>query len=219
MRFPTRLVAPALLVLSACGGGGKQDDCQRFADKIWPTLTKMAAADGGKPMPSKASMVEKCRVASKRDPMMDCVLAAKDQAGADTCVQKAFGAYLDKSKAIEVKLQANRLSKSAKYAYIERAAYPVASTGWVPAAACCGQPDQKCAPTPTEWQAEPWTALDFALDEPSRVRVKYEGTALAFTATAWADLDCDDAQDDDEVVVVRGSQKDGTPVTELEPAR
>jgi hypothetical protein len=60
------------------------------------------------------------------------------------------------------------------------------------AGGCCHGPDERCAPAPERFAADPvWKALDFTLGEPSMFYYDYTGTAGAFTAQATGDFDCD----------------------------
>lgn len=65
------------------------DDCQRFFDRARPTLQAMASAAGMPLSPStEQEGLRDCRAdlaAGKRPPLIDCVLAAKDQAGVNAC--------------------------------------------------------------------------------------------------------------------------------------
>jgi type IV pilus assembly protein PilA len=65
----------------------------------------------------------------------------------------------------------------------------------LPATDCCTQ-GGKCDPTaaPTTWQAEPWIALNFSVDDPHYYQYEYELTDPAdgpVIARAIGDLDCD----------------------------
>lgn len=200
-------------------GGGKADDCQRFVDKAWPVLDKMmsTASAAGKPRPSKAKLVELCRQTPRRDASMDCVLAAADQAAVGACLSSAFTDYMGRSKSSELRVRASMLAKGTKVVHAETAAFPVARTEWVPAASCCAQPDHTCAFDGAAWDAPPFRDLDFMIEDASRIRVRYDGTAEAYTAVLWSDDDCDDEQDASEIVTVRGRVENGNPIVELEP--
>ncbi len=61
---------------------------------------------------------------------------------------------------------------------------------------CCGQPGDKCPPSPTNFQGDTWSALNFALDEdPFYYVYQYVSsgtdTGASFRAYAFGDLDCD----------------------------
>lgn len=217
MRATLGIVALTTTVLGC--GGGKADDCQRFVDKAWPVLDKLMAkvpATAKRPKPSKATLVEMCRKAPRRDASMDCVLAAADQAAVEACLSSAFTDYMNKGKASELKVRANMLAKGTKAAYAENAAFPVATTDWVPAASCCARPGHTCPFDAAAWEVAPFRDLDFMIEDASRIRVRYQGTADAYTAVLWSDDDCDDEQDPSEVVTVRGRAESGNPIVDVE---
>lgn len=189
-----RQLAVALLLVgcSKQGGGGDGDECQRVAEKSLPIIAEMA----GKPLgdADKAKVAEKCREAIKdgrRDSAMDCIVKAADTKAVRDCMQAGFGAYKKRSKGIEGKLLLNRLSSSAKRAWVEQATFPVGKVGLTPATPCCQQPDHKCAVNPADWADPTWKALDFAIDEPGRFQFSYESDGKTASATAVGDPECD----------------------------
>ena len=109
----------------------------------------------------------------------------------------AFMDYMKRSKKTEASLQLNKISKNAKRAYAETSSFPVGASTQLPAAKCCGQPNNKCVVTPAAtWVASAqWAALDFSVDEPNLFQYDYTGAAAGagqiFTAHAVGDLDCD----------------------------
>lgn len=63
--------------------------------------------------------------------------------------------------------------------------------------ACCGQPSDKCVPTPGVWDTPMWQALNFGIDDAHYYWYNFisAGTGLtsAFTAQGLGNLDCDQA--------------------------
>ena len=64
---------------------------------------------------------------------------------------------------------------------------------FTPAADCCTQPGQKCAPNPVQWNTVNWQALNFSVDDPHYYGYAYTvaDPVLGFSAQASGDLDCD----------------------------
>jgi hypothetical protein len=186
-----------LMLAAAAGCGGKSDDCQRFVDKSKPVLLGMGEAMGGRTIGEKelAQMVEMCRTRAnaKNDPVMKCVLDAKDADSVRACWSFAFGDYQAAGKKSEAELMLNRLGKNAKVAFVTDSTFPQGKVGPTPAKACCEQPDHKCAFSLDDWTKDPvWTALDFQIDGPGYFQYTYESDgANAAKATAIGDLDCD----------------------------
>jgi hypothetical protein len=201
-----KLLAVVVVVLAACGGNG--DKCAKVYDKLAPMMEK--EAKGGK-SPDRGAMIAECKDKLKAHPEregeMDCILAISGELTMDkliACSKSArkadeskggFKDYQDKSKATEAKLQLDRIGKGAKRVFAETGTFPMGSAPLTPATECCAGPDKKCAPDAKAWTAGPWSALDFAVDEPHRFRYAYEGSAdgTTFTATAVGDLDCSGA--------------------------
>jgi hypothetical protein len=126
---------------------------------------------------------------------------------------KEVDEYKQRGMATEGQLHLHRLVKDLKVALVRDDMYPIATTELTPATPCCGQPDQKCAPDPAIWQAEPWKTLEFQIDEPFRYRVAYASDGKTFTAKVVADLDCDEQEDPREVLSATGSRDaQGAPV-------
>jgi hypothetical protein len=93
----------------------------------------------------------------------------------------------------------------------------------VAAAGCCaigaGTGTEKCVPQATLWEANPWTSLNFSVDDPHYYAYGYDvnvGTAGAtdgthnFTASAQGDLDCDNVKSTFEMYgLVNATYADG----------
>ena len=176
------------IVLLGCG---KDDDCQRVMDKSWAVLGDIARA-AGKPL-DRGQLVERCRAAlkeGKRDPVMDCVLAAGGEGAVRDCYGTAFGEYMGAAKASEATVMLNKLGKAAKVAYFETSLFPSGTVGPTPPTPCCEQPGATCAANLADWQDPVWQSLDFEIYEPSRFQYSYTSNGTAFTATAVGDLDC-----------------------------
>jgi type IV pilus assembly protein PilA len=123
----------------------------------------------------------------------------------------AFLDYMKKGKRSEAELNLNAIGKSAKTYYVEHSEYPqVATPGLTPAAACCGQTNNKCAVNSTDWEGIPaWDALDFQITEPNYFQYDYTTSGgNNFAATATGDLDCDNTT---VVYTLNGTAPDGNP--------
>ena len=105
----------------------------------------------------------------------------------------SFVDYQKKAKRSEAELQLMQIGKSARYHYIENAAFPTTAAGPTPSTPCCDGPGHKCAADPSAWAADPWLALDVEPYGPHYFRYAYtpRGDGQGFTATATGDLDCD----------------------------
>lgn len=202
-----------LMLAAAAGCGGKGDDCQRFVDKSKPVLLGMGKGMGGREIGEKelSQMVEMCRTSpnAKNDPVMKCVLDAKDENGVRDCYTEAFGEYAAAGKKSEPELMLNRLGKEAKVAFVTDATFPQGKAGPTPAKPCCDQPDHKCAVV-DEWMNDPvWKALDFQVLEPGHFQYTYESDGMnSAKATAIGDLDCDGTP---ITYTLELSAKDGNP--------
>lgn len=185
----------ALVTIFAAAGaacGGKGDDCQRFWDKSAPVFAKIG---GGKPMPAEAKgkFLEECRKSDKRknDPVFRCVLDATGDEAVAACTTKAFGDYMSKSKAVEAKLNLNRLGKNLKALHADTGTFPVGKVGPTPAEPCCKGANGKCAPGP-DWESNPvWQSVELSMRDPHLFQYTYESDGKTATATATGDLDCD----------------------------
>ena len=93
---------------------------------------------------------------------------------------------MKKATNTEAKTQLNKLSKSAKEAYIRDGGFVVAVLPSTPSTNCCTQNDggkKKCAAVATDWAA--WQAVDFQMDEPFYFQYSYvarPGTSMSATA-------------------------------------
>ncbi|MBA3392649.1 MAG: hypothetical protein H0T89_08400 [Deltaproteobacteria bacterium] len=195
-----RLFDALIVVVGVLGVGvgcSKQqaDECQRVIDKSKNALSEISRLRGKElSADDRKLLVEQCRKslkAGKREPSVDCVLAAKDDAHVRDCYMKGFESYIERSKSTEAKLQLNRIGKAAKVAFIEKAAYPAGKVGPTPATPCCQQPGKQCAPVAADWAVPVWQALELQIDEPFRFQYSYESDGKTFTATAVGDLACD----------------------------
>jgi len=183
-----------LLLLAACSKK-KGDDCQQFADKSHSVLTEMTKGVG-KPLPAdyESKFLDECRKHPekiKKDPVFKCVLDAKSDDAVKQCYSTAFSDYASKGRRSEAQLQLNKLAKNLKVAAISAGTFPKGKAGPTPAQRCCDQPDHKCAVV-KDWSSDPaWSALEFAIDEPSQFQYTYESDGQKASATAIGDLDCD----------------------------
>lgn len=117
----------------------------------------------------------------------------------------AFTKYVKRSKMAEASANVRRIADAAAAYAAERAgkqkakfAFPK-STGWTPAKACCGQPNNTCMPDAAAWKGATWNALGFTVDEPSRFqyRVESQGAGAKAKLFVWAkgDVDCDGSEE------------------------
>lgn len=185
------LIPVALLATAACKKG---DECQTYWDRTAGAMAKLA----GDKMPpdAKTTFLKECRTGDrvKTDPMFRCVVDASGDDGVKSCMNKAFGDYMSKSKATEAKLMLNKMGKYLKVLFQETSAFPIGKTGPLPAEACCKGANHKCAVVPPEqWAADAiWKQIDFEISEPTLFQYSYESTdGKTATATAIGDLDCD----------------------------
>jgi len=120
----------------------------------------------------------------------------------------AFMKYIRRSKTVEASMNVRKLfDSSVSYFEAEHAdssgnivakQFPSAgaTVGPTPTAnACCGQPGDKCVPTPTLWNNVGWAALNFSVDDPYYYWYTYASTGVDtsanFAADANGNLDCD----------------------------
>lgn len=190
------VVVIGVVVVVGFGCSKKQaDECQRVIDKSKNALSEIARLRGKElGADDRKMLVEQCRKslkAGKRDPSVDCVLAAKDDAHVRDCYMKGFESYVQRSKSTEAKLQLHGISEAATVTFMEKATYPVGKVGPTPATACCQQPGKQCAPVAADWANPVWQALELQIDEPFRFQYSYESDGKTFTATAVGDLACD----------------------------
>lgn len=183
-----------VILLVACSKSGGGDDCQKVLDKSRTVMAEMGKALG-KPVSAadETKLLDRCHDAlagGKREPAMDCILAAKDDDGVRACITGGLKSYRDTGKKTEGKLHLNRIGKMVKVAYAENAQFPIGKTTLTPATPCCKQ-GGTCAANPADWSDPAWKALEMMIDEPFRFQYSYESDGKTFTATATADLDCD----------------------------
>jgi type IV pilus assembly protein PilA len=71
--------------------------------------------------------------------------------------------------------------------------FPNGSEVFTPAADCCAQPGDKCAPNAASWNTVNWQALNFSVDDPHYYGYAYTvaDPLVGFSAQASGDLDCD----------------------------
>jgi len=111
----------------------------------------------------------------------------------------AFTKYVRRSKAAEATLNLRRIADGAA-AHREqhrkdgkRFTFP-SSTDWAPAAACCGQPGNRCGPS-VAFDDPTWKALGFSVDGSHYFQYRFtsegKGARARFVAEARGDLDCD----------------------------
>jgi type IV pilus assembly protein PilA len=123
----------------------------------------------------------------------------------------AFMKYIRRSKTVEATMNVRKLfDSSVSYFEAEHAnktgdplakQFPASvgpSPGTSATAACCGQTGDKCKPSPTNFTADSWSALNFSVDDPFYFVYQYvstgSDTTAQFTASAYGDLDCDSIQ-------------------------
>ena len=190
-------VCIALIVsLAACSSSKpKGDECQQMVDKSAKVLDEIAKLrNRSLTADDRTKLVAQCReglAAGKRDPSMDCVLAAKSDAEIRDCYMKGFASYRTKSMEIEGKVALKGIGRIASEELVDKGAFPTGKVGPTPATPCCQQPDQQCAPNAADWSDPIWQALFVEQDRPFRFQYSYESDGKTFTATAVADLACD----------------------------
>ena len=203
-----------LIAVAVLAGCSKGDECERLVDKMLPVLKETGA-------PEKAldrdKAIAECRQnidKVKSDPTMKCMLDANDADAVKTCMKTGMQDYVKKGRKTEASLQLNKLGKQLKMAFIDKSEFPKGKAKMLPAATCCGQPNNKCAVVPhAEWAADPiWAALDFQIDEPNLFQYGYESDGKTFKAIAVGDLDCDTTM---ITYILEGSAVDGNVTTKL----
>jgi hypothetical protein len=204
----------AVLLVSGCAKSKSGDRCEIVVDKSMKVLGDLAKMRGARlGDPEKKELVAQCRKAvkaGKPDPQMDCVIAAKDDAGVSACYTKGYEQYLARSKEIEAKLQLGKLGKLATTAFVENAEFPKGKVGPTPATPCCGEGTKQCTPTETTWADPVWKALDFAVEGAFHFQYTYESDGKTFTATATGDVECTGKPTTTSIVGKIGD--DGAPV-------
>lgn len=188
------LIAAVLLVASGCSKSKPKDRCQLVVDKSMKVLDNLAKMKGAPLGPAeKKELVAQCRravKAGKPDPQMDCVIAAKDDAGVSACYTKGYEQYMARSREIEAKLQLTKIGKLAATAFVTTAEYPKGKVGPTPATPCCGEASKTCTPTETTWSDPVWKALEFSIEGAFHYQYTYESDGKTFTATATGDVAC-----------------------------
>ena len=154
----------------------------------------------------------------------------------------AFMKYIKKSKTAEARTFVKKIYDGARAYWMDPnyadatamqptgAQFPTvdgtaanATVAPVAAAGCCaigaGTGTEKCVPQATLWEANPWTSLNFSVDDPHYYAYGYDvnvGTAGAtdgthnFTASAQGDLDCDNVKSTFEMYgLVNATYADG----------
>ena len=109
----------------------------------------------------------------------------------------AFMEYMKKSKSSEASLNLNKIGKNLKTEFQTTSSFVVANGAMLPdsTGTCCGKgttgmPKDKC-PVSTVWATDTgWADVEFQVGEPSQYNYQYVGGALAATAYAVGDLDC-----------------------------
>lgn len=125
----------------------------------------------------------------------------------------AFMEYVRKGKKSEANIQLNRIAKSAKAYYVENGRYPIGTSGPSPRGSACDLPGKMYPVNPAEWESAVWRELEFSLEEPHRFQYAITSTAAGFTATATADLDCDN--EGSTVVQAEGTTINGQPAVSI----
>jgi hypothetical protein len=185
----------ALVILLVACSKSSGDDCQKVLEKSRTVMAEMGKSMG-KPISAadETKLLDRCHDAlagGKREPAMDCILAAKDDDGVRACISGGLKGYRETGKKTEAKLHLNRIGKMVKMFYGETATFPAGKTALTPTTPCCKQ-GGTCAPNPADWSDPAWKALEMSIDEPYRFQYSYESDGkTSFTASATADLDCD----------------------------
>ena len=126
----------------------------------------------------------------------------------------AFLDYIKKSKSSEASLNLNKIGKNLKTEFDSTNAFPGAATTLAPnhtpatgTGGCCGGTgaaagqtsttvNNKCSAAPADFTTPEWTAIEFAVNEPSQYRYSYDpgaatvGSNASATGYAIGDLDC-----------------------------
>ena len=109
----------------------------------------------------------------------------------------AFMEYMKKSKSSEASLNLNKIGKNLKTEFQTSSSFVVPNGAMLPDATgtCCnkgtaGMPKDKCPPVVTWATDSGWSDIEFQVGEPSQYNYQYVGGALAATAYAVGDLDC-----------------------------
>jgi len=115
----------------------------------------------------------------------------------------AFMEYMKKSKSSEASLNLNKIGKNLKTEFQTSSSFVTTNGAMLPDATgtCCNKgggtiPKDKCpvAAAPGFQDGAGWQDLEFQVGEPSQYNYSYVGGALAATAYAVGDLDCNSVQ-------------------------
>jgi len=111
----------------------------------------------------------------------------------------AFMEYMKKSKSSEASLNLNKIGKNLKTEFQTSSSFVTQAGAKLPTGAsgggCCGmgtaQTGKDKCPVVTTWATDAgWSEIEFQIGEPSQYQYQYVGGALAATAYAIGDLDC-----------------------------
>jgi hypothetical protein len=186
-----------VITLAACGKG---DKCAKVFDKLAPAFDK--ENKGSDKKMDRDKEVGHCQQQLKEHPereaVLDCILAISGTPAMTDLMacDKAHGAPSsggDKKdgKVTEASLMLNKIGKNAKRVFGETSKYPIGKAALTPATDCCKADGGKCAVDPKQWTVEPWSTLEFTIEEPHLFRYTYDGSdGKSFTATAVGDPDC-----------------------------
>jgi hypothetical protein len=126
-------------------------------------------------------LIEAC--ATAREERMDAAVGGRD-VEARASVQKLY----DGARAYYLEEVADRSGRN-----LVPKQFPVTPSPDTapPVGSCCDQPDRKCRPDPSLWNAPTWIELKFSMDDPHYYSYRYVSDGKSFTAQAIGDLDCD----------------------------
>ena len=134
------------------------------------------------------------------DPDAAVIDAAAIDAPVDAAIDAPVDAAIDAVAAEDTEAYQNlvRLRDAAMAYHLVHGGYVNATHALTPAAACCAQPGQVCAPVAADWQPVPWSTYGFSIEAPHRYQYNYvsAGAGASFTAVARGDLDCDGTTSD-----------------------
>jgi len=206
------------VIAAACGTPA--DDCQRMVERSAPMFAAMARAAGREiGEAATAKIVAQCRrsvAAGHRDPALDCVLAARDDAAVHRCYLTGSADDGAGVRPPEARLELARLARHATAYFGLRGEFPGGTAAATPPVACCDQPGRRCAVSEAGWAESPvWTALAFQIDRACDFQYRYQSDGQRFIATASGDPGCDGHR---VTYAIEGSAPGGNPqVTTVEP--
>ncbi len=182
--------ACVMTVLIGCGGKGA-DDCQKAFDRMKPLAKETLGHELGED--ESKQQLETCREKTKdgkHDALVDCVLAAKDDAALRVCLAPRKPAPVHATP-VDPMVQLDRLGASATAYYGSMNYFVRGKAATLPTGDCCKGPDQMCPSADGEFRKDHvWDALEFRPGGPTHYRYTYESTGPSFTATAVGDPDC-----------------------------